>query len=148
MGSCGAFWKGALEPTLNAPFIGRSAAAGQNRGMRGLRSLCRYGVVALALAGVGTGAGAGERPDQDRARAAVRAGEALPLPALLERVQRSHPGQVLRVELEQDDGRWIYELRVLQPDGRLLKLEVDARSGEVLEARPHRHRGPPPKAPA
>jgi len=141
--SCEAFWKPALEPRLNGLFMRCSGGAGQNRPMRMVRSRScgAKGGVALALLLAGL-AVAGERPgaDQDRARAAVQAGEVMPLPALLERVQRSHPGQVLRVELERDDGRWIYELRLLQPDGRLLKLEVDARSGEVLEAKPQRER--------
>ena len=73
--------------------------------------------------------------DHDRARAAVQAGQVLPLAVLLQRVQRSHPGQVLEVELEYDDGRWVYELTLLQPGGRLLKLELDAASGEPLKAR-------------
>ena len=50
----------------------------------------------------------------------------LPLPTLLERLQRTHPGQVLELELERDDGRWIYEVKLLQADGQLLKLELDA----------------------
>ena len=76
-----------------------------------------------------------ESRDHERARAAVQAGEVLPLQTLLERVQRTHPGQVLEVELEREDGRWIYELRLLQAGGQLLKLEVDAATGQVLEAR-------------
>ena len=117
--------------------------------MRVVRACLAVAGIGLWLAGVGLPALAGERADQDRARAAVQAGEVMPLPALLERVQRSHPGQVLRVELERDDGRWTYELRVLQADGRLLKLEVDARNGDVLEAKPHRERRPAsPKAPS
>ncbi|MEO8124488.1 MAG: PepSY domain-containing protein [Burkholderiales bacterium] len=71
--------------------------------------------------------------DHDRVRAAVEAGEILPLPALLEQLQRSHPGQVLELELEKEDGRWIYEVKLLQADGRLLKLELDARSAQVLK---------------
>ncbi|HSB24395.1 MAG TPA: PepSY domain-containing protein [Burkholderiaceae bacterium] len=70
--------------------------------------------------------------DQDRARAAVQAGDVLPLKTVLERLERDHPGQVLEVELEQDAGRWIYEIKLLQPGGRLVKLELDAASGEVL----------------
>lgn len=77
---------------------------------------------------------AGER-DHERARAAVQAGQILPLPQLLQRVAASHPGTVLEVELEQDKGRWIYELKLLQPQGQLTRLEVDARTGEVLKAR-------------
>lgn len=77
---------------------------------------------------------AGRRGDHDEARAAVQAGEVLPLPALLERLQRTHPGKVLELELERDRkaGRWIYEVKLLQGDGRLLKLELDAATAEVL----------------
>ena len=73
--------------------------------------------------------------DQDRARAAVQAGQVLPLKAVLERLEREHPGQVLEVELERDDGRWVYEVKLLQAGGRLVKLELDADSGEVLKRR-------------
>ncbi|MFN8994621.1 MAG: PepSY domain-containing protein, partial [Pseudomonadota bacterium] len=54
---------------------------------------------------------------------------------LLERLEREHPGQVLEVELEQEDGRWIYEIKLLQPGGRLVKLELDAASGAILRRR-------------
>lgn len=73
--------------------------------------------------------------DHDRARDAVQAGQVLPLSTLLERLEREHPGQVLEVELERDDGRWIYEVKLLQSGGRLLRLDLDARSGEVLKRR-------------
>ena len=55
--------------------------------------------------------------------------------AELERLERDHPGQVLEVELERDDGRWVYEVKLLQAGGRLVKLEVDAGSGEVIRRR-------------
>lgn len=76
--------------------------------------------------------------DQDRARAAVQSGQVLPLKTVLERLAREHPGQVLEVELEQEGGRWRYEIRLLQPGGRLLKLELDAASGEVLRRKERR----------
>ncbi|MCP5290201.1 MAG: PepSY domain-containing protein [Burkholderiaceae bacterium] len=85
---------------------------------------------------------AGERDDHRRAREAVLAGEAMPLPELLERVARTHPGQVLELELEREDGRWIYEVKLLQPGGRIVALEVDARSAELLKQR-SRDRHPP-----
>jgi len=95
------------------------------------------GLSALALL---NGALAWADSDHDRARAALVAGEVLPLPAVLERVGREHPGQVLAVELEREHGRWIYELKLLQPDGGLLKLDVDARDGTVLKRRQERRR--------
>lgn len=85
---------------------------------------------------------AGERDDHRRAREAVLAGEVLPLPELLERVSRTHPGQVLELELEREHGRWIYEIKLLQPGGRIVALEVDARSAELLKQRTRDPRPP------
>ena len=78
--------------------------------------------------------------DHDRARAALVAGEALPLPTLLDRVGRQYPGHVLEVGLEREHGRWVYELKLLQAGGGLLKLEVDARDATVLRQREERRR--------
>ena len=80
--------------------------------------------------------------DQDRARAALQAGQVLPLRTVLEQLERDHPGQVLEVELESEHGRWVYEVKLLQTGGRLLKLEVDAASGKLLrQQRRARHDG-------
>ena len=70
--------------------------------------------------------------DQDRARAALQAGEVLSLRTILERIERDHLGQVIEAELERKGGRWIYELKVVQTGRQLIKLEIDASSGEVL----------------
>ena len=59
----------------------------------------------------------------------------LPLGTVLERLAREHPGQVLKVELESEHGRWIYEVRLLQSGGRLTKLYLDAATGEALAGR-------------
>lgn len=73
--------------------------------------------------------------DHDRARAAVQAGQVLSLKTVLDRLDREHPGQVLEVELESEDGRWIYEVKLLQAGGRLVKLELDAATGDTLSRR-------------
>lgn len=78
---------------------------------------------------------ASDSRDHERARAAVEAGQILPLPALLERLRRTHPGQVLELELERENGRWIYEVKLLQANGQLLKLELDAATAQVLQAK-------------
>ena len=43
--------------------------------------------------------------------------------------------QALKVEFEQDDGRFLYKIRLLQSDGRMVKLKVDAVDGKVLETK-------------
>ena len=77
--------------------------------------------------------------DHERARQAVQAGQVMPLPAVLEKLAVTHPGQVLEVELERErkngnDG-WVYEIKLLQPDGQLIKLELDAKTAEVLRSK-------------
>lgn len=89
----------------------------------------------LALAAALSPLAASADSDHDQARAALLAGEILPLPAILERVTKSHPGSVLEVELERKRGRWIYRLKMLKQDGSLLRLAVDARDGSILKQR-------------
>ncbi len=84
--------------------------------------------------------------DHDRARAALQAGEILSLQQVLARLQPRYPGEVLAVELEREDGRWVYELKLLQAGGRLLRLDVDARTAEVLRSRSRA--GPAARRPA
>lgn len=95
-------------------------------------------VAALALVAGPVGARADRYGDHEQARAALQAGDILPLDRVLQQVAQVHPGQVMAVELEREQDRWIYELKLLQPGGALVKLEVDARSGEVLRRRERR----------
>lgn len=88
---------------------------------------------ALLLALLGAGAGqAGDGHDHDRARRALESGEILPLRTILERVERDYPGQIMEVELEREDARWIYEIKLLRTGGVLVKLKIDARDGALL----------------
>lgn len=75
---------------------------------------------------------AGDSRDHDRARHALEAGEIMPLKAILDRVERDTPGQVIEVELEREAGRWIYEVKLLAAGGSIVELEIDARDGAVL----------------
>ena len=88
----------------------------------------------LLLILVLTGAAAlADRDDHDRARRALEAGEILPLAEILTVAEATRPGRVIEVELERDDGRWIYELELVSPGGRLYEMEIDAATGTVLE---------------
>lgn len=76
-----------------------------------------------------------DEDDHDRARRAVEQGRALPLRVVLDQVERQFQGRAVNVELERERGRLIYEIRLLQADGRVVKLEVDAASGAVLKVK-------------
>ena len=71
--------------------------------------------------------------DHERARKAVEFGQVLPLQDILQKISKDYPGQVLEVELDQEKGTWIYEIKQLSSNGTILKLDVDAKTGQVLK---------------
>jgi len=71
--------------------------------------------------------------DLDRLRDAVKRGDVLPLSVLQEKLRASYPGDIIRVELDEDDGRFTYEFKVLQANGRLYEIEMDAKDGAILD---------------
>lgn len=84
-----------------------------------------------------------ERRDHERARAALEAGEIRPLSELLTEVERRFRGRVIEADLDRDDGQWLYELKILPPNGRVFIVELDARTGALLRSRgPVQERAP------
>lgn len=75
---------------------------------------------------------ADDAKDHDRARQALESGQILPLKKILENVETNYPGQVLEVELERKQDRWIYEIKILQKDNLRIKLKINAADGTVL----------------
>lgn len=95
----------------------------------GLRQILLGGLWLIALSSNA------DAPDHDRARDALAAGEILPLGTVLARLERSHPGQILEVELERKGQRWIYEIKQLRPGGGIGTLKIDARDATLIEAK-------------
>jgi hypothetical protein len=116
-------------------FIFSSASRCYNDAMGHLNIAMRCAALIAALFFALSPAHAGEQRDHDRAREALEAGEVMSLPRILDRVAHDYPGQVLEVELEREDMRWLYEIKLLQTDGRVLKLKVDARDATVFKAK-------------
>jgi uncharacterized membrane protein YkoI len=73
--------------------------------------------------------------DEDNRRRAARiareSGEILGLAELMGRVERRYVGRIVKVELDREDGRWIYQFRLLPPDGRMFRVELDATNGDL-----------------
>ena len=91
--------------------------------------------MALCLLGASPVLRASDHGSHELARQALEQGRVLPLRTVLEKVESDYQGQALKVEFEQDDGRFLYEIRLLQSDGRMAKLKVDAVDGRVLEVK-------------
>lgn len=88
--------------------------------------------IALVLAAVPAAA---DQSKHERARRAVEAGEFLPFRDILARAEAAQPGQFLEAELEEDDGRAVYEIKLLAAGGRVVELYFDARTGELIKTK-------------
>lgn len=102
----------------------------------------RYALISLCLlaaadAAVADRKGGRDRDryddDQERAWQARRSGEILPLDTILNNVLRAYPGELLKIEFDDDDGELIYEIKILTRRGIVLEMEIDARTGRILE---------------
>lgn len=94
-------------------------------------------VLIALLAAVPLVAACDPRPannDRPAAQAAAPAGPvgALPLARILAIAGRTAPGEVVKVELEDEHGVLAYELEIVTARGRLIELRIDARTGAVL----------------
>jgi uncharacterized membrane protein YkoI len=82
--------------------------------------------------GHGHGLG-GSDDDHDLARELYEHGDIKPLTAVLAAVTQRVPGDVVAVDLIQDqDDHWVYVVQVVTADGRRVIVDVDAASAAIL----------------
>lgn len=74
--------------------------------------------------------------DQADARQAVKRGDAAPFEKILKAAQPQIHGEIVGQVLEQHQGVWLYEFRVVAPDGHMRYMHFGARSGRYVEVAP------------
>jgi Peptidase propeptide and YPEB domain len=111
--------------------MSRSGSAGVLCDMK-FRSWVGFLLVALALA-CAAAVVAGEH--HDRAKAAREAGQIVPLQSILDRMQAEFTGSPIEIDLEDEDGPWLYKVKLLTPAGAIVHLEYDARDGRLLRVK-------------
>jgi len=89
------------------------------------------GTLPLMLALVASAAVAGD--DRERIIRLVEEGKVLPLDRVLAVARQDRPGRLLEAELEEEEGRPVYELEVLDGEGRVWELHYDAATGRAID---------------
>lgn len=69
----------------------------------------------------------------DDARRALQSGLVRPLEDILAEMRKSFPGEVIEIEFEQEDGRYIYEIEMIRSDGRVIEVTMDAKTMAVIK---------------
>ncbi|MCQ1059124.1 PepSY domain-containing protein [Photobacterium sp. DNB23_23_1] len=71
--------------------------------------------------------------DHDDVMRAVQQGLVQPFSSLQSKVNEQLHGRIIRVELEEDDDIWIYELKLIGPNNNIVRVEYDAQTLTILE---------------
>ncbi len=70
--------------------------------------------------------------DHKLSKTLVESGKILSLQEIISLVSKEESERVLEAELEDENGRYIYEIELLDGDGKVWEYEVDATTGEIL----------------
>ncbi len=81
---------------------------------------------------IGIGAAAAS-DDHNEARRLKDAGKIIPLEQIINKARQLHQGRIIEIELEHEEGRYIYELELLDKNGTVWEFEFDASSGELIK---------------
>lgn len=76
-----------------------------------------------------------ENGERETVRAAVERGELKSLSEVLQAVRPKLPGEVVGIEIEREEGLWIYEFRIADDKGRLFDVYVDAATAQLLKTK-------------
>jgi len=71
--------------------------------------------------------------EQDCALQALKSGEIRPLTDVLAVAREKLPGEVIKIELDRDDGVWVYEIKVLTDSGKRREIEINAQTLAVIK---------------
>jgi uncharacterized membrane protein YkoI len=91
--------------------------------------------VVLAMPVLGVGDEGAREHGRNELRRDVERGAAKPLSEILAAVRQQLPGEVVKVHAEHEDGRWMYELRILDEKGRVFEVHVDAQTATIERIR-------------
>jgi uncharacterized membrane protein YkoI len=93
--------------------------------------LLALAVAALALPPLAAGEDC--KRNQDCALEAFQRGEIKPLSEVLAVARAKVPGEVVKIELDREDGIWVYEIKILTASGRLRELEINAKTLAIIK---------------
>lgn len=97
-------------------------------------------LVGVLLAGSCAWADYPEHHDQDAIKRLRDTGAILPLEVILRRFRQTYGrGRLLEAELEIEQGRYVYELIILDENGTVRELEYDAQTGDFWRVEENHH---------
>lgn len=96
--------------------------------------LCQRVILTMVLL-ASSGVAYADDDDHERAQILARSGDIKSLEDILKKLQKDEYARILEVELEYEDGLYIYEMELLDKKGVVKEIKFDAKTGERIEGR-------------
>ena len=91
------------------------------------------GLVCLFFLAAAPGAGVAQQ-DQDEALKGRKKGDLIPYGQISRQAEQRFGGRVVGQKLRQTGpGKWVYELKLLNEDGKVMSVVMDAKTGNVIK---------------
>lgn len=71
--------------------------------------------------------------DIDEVMRLKQSGEIMPLEDIIVKMRRDFPGRIIEIELERENGFYVYEIDYVDNNGYVWELELDAQTGDMLK---------------
>jgi hypothetical protein len=94
-------------------------------------TLLAAGFAPLSMAHAASGHGKGDSLRPERAPPAVMQRDAVSLDEAVSRAEQQFRARVVRTEVQDEDGRKVYVLKLLSEDGRVFTVRIDAATGRM-----------------
>jgi len=98
-----------------------------------LPAIVLLALLAGGLAISGGAAGQDCKKSQDCALGAREQGKIRTLTEVLVAARAAVPGEVVKIELERENGLWVYEVKILSASGRRRTVEINAETLAVIK---------------
>ncbi len=103
-----------------------------------VRGMTRRGfILSLAIPGLFAWFEPARGDQHDCALEPLRAGEVASLGHILRRVRGAYYGQVIEAELACGGPPWVYQVRMVTPQGHIIKLLLNAQTTDILSVQGH-----------
>jgi len=79
--------------------------------------------------------GSSKKSQQGTIRRAVQQKKILPLGEIKRIVEKKTNSEIIKVELEREKRRWVYEFKIVDRQGRLREVYVDASNGTIIKSK-------------
>jgi uncharacterized membrane protein YkoI len=90
-------------------------------------------LVLAATAGAKLAAASEGQEDHEIARSALLRGEVMPVQDIVDAARTMVGDDLLGLELEREDDRWIYEIKYVDDSGHVRTINLDAHTGKQIE---------------